>query len=320
VKISANIFLILLGSLLNSGLSAADNAILISGEIAADQSQKIIAPMSASWNLRLDWMAEEGSWLNQGDVAVRFDNSANDTQIIQAEERHEKTRSEGARTIARLEKEERLARYDAEIAKIRKQLASNEARIQASFIGELNYADNQLALTRAQQEQTKAEADAVDRLQKLKEARIKFSLDQTMADNDKLWFQKLAESNLIKAEMDGFILYKRHPWNRSKFRAGDNVQTSFFVAEVVDTRNMYVRLFINAVDRAHLELESPVKIYLDAHPGSVFSGKITEMLAQGESRNEWGKGLYMQGQVAFDPGQNLPELMPGMSVLVELLL
>ncbi|MCF6224816.1 MAG: HlyD family efflux transporter periplasmic adaptor subunit [Xanthomonadales bacterium] len=304
---------------MSNNLSAADDAILISGEIAADQSQKIIAPMSANWNLRLDWMAEEGSWLNQGDIAVRFDNSANDSQITQTEERHEKARSEGARTSVRLEKEEQLARFDAEIAKIREQLASNEARIQANFIGELNYADNQLALTRAQQAREKAEADAVDRLQKLKEARLKTSLDQGMAENDKLWFQKLTDGNLIRAEMDGFILYKRHPWNRSKFRAGDNVQTSFYVAEIVDTRNMYVRLYINAVDRAHLELESPVKIYLDAHPDKVFSGKITEMLTQGDSRKEWGKGLYMQGRVAFDSGQELPELMPGMSVLVVIL-
>lgn len=312
--------IVLLYSLLSNNLLAAEGAILISGEIAAAQAQKIIAPMSSTWSLRLDWMAEEGSWLNQGDVAVRFDNSANDNQIIQAEERHEKTRSAGARNIAQLEKEEQLARYDAEIAIIREQLASTEARIQANFIGELNYADNQLALTRAQQAQVKAQADAVDRLQKLKEARIKLSLDRSMAENDKLWFQKLTDGNLIKAEMDGFILYKRHPWNRSKFRAGDNVQTSFYVAEIVDTRNMYVRLFINAVDRAHLELESSVKIFLDAYPGKVFSGKITEMLAQGESRKEWGKGLYMQGRVSFDPDQNLPELMPGMSVLVELVL
>jgi len=320
MRLDAKVLIIVLGACLSNNLSAADDAILISGEIAADQSQKIIAPMSSNWNLRLDWMAEEGSWLNQGDIAVRFDNSANDSQIIQTEERRQKTRSEGERTSARLEKEEQLARFDAKIAKIREQLASNEARIQANFIGELNYADNQLALTRAQQAREKAEADAVDRLQKLKEARLKTSLDQGMAENDKLWFQKLTDGNLIKAEMDGFILYKRHPWTRSKFRAGDNVQTSFYVAEIVDTRNMYVRLFINAVDRAHLELESPVKIFLDAHPDKVFSGKITEMLAQGDSRKEWGKGLYMQGRVAFDPGQELPELMPGMSVLVELIL
>ncbi|MCF6262683.1 MAG: HlyD family efflux transporter periplasmic adaptor subunit [Xanthomonadales bacterium] len=320
MKLYPQVLIILLSACLSSSLLAADDTILISGEIAADQSQKIIAPMSANWNLRLDWMAEEGSWLNQGDIAVRFDNSANDNQIIQTEERRQRTRSEGARTSARLEKEEQLARFDAEIAKIREQLASNEARIQADFIGELNYADNQLALTRAQQAREKAEADAVDRLQKLKEARLKTSLDQSMAENDKLWFQKLTDGNLIKAEMDGFILYKRHPWNRSKFRAGDNVQTSFYVAEIVDTRNMYVRLFINAVDRAHLELESPVKIYLDAHPDKEFSGKITEMLAQGESRKEWGKGLYMQGRVVFDSDQDLPELMPGMSVLVELVL
>ncbi|MBE9549874.1 MAG: HlyD family efflux transporter periplasmic adaptor subunit [Proteobacteria bacterium] len=305
-------FIFALGS-----MSAVADAILISGEVAADQSQKIIAPMSANWSLRIDWMAEEGTPLKKGDVAVRFDNSANDSQVIQVQEKHEKTRAEGARTIARLEKEERLARYDAEIAGIRLQLAATEARIESRFIGELNFADNQLALTRAQQALVKAEEGAGDRLQKLKEARLKSELDQTLADNDLVWFRKLAKGNVISAEMDGFILYKRHPWTRSKFRAGDNVQTSFYVAEVVDTRNMYVRLFINAVDRTHLKPEMPVKVFLDAYPDRAYSGKITEMLVQGESRKEWGKGLYMQGRVVFNPDQDLPALMPGMSALVE---
>lgn len=309
--------IIFIFGLVLAGSLQAKEAILISGEVAADQSQKIIAPMSANWSLRIDWMAEEGALLKQGDIAVRFDNSANDNQIQQTREKHQKTRSEGERTIARLMKEEQLARYDAQITKIRQQLAENEAKIEARFIGELNYSDNQLALSRARQALIKAEEDAGDRLQKLKEARLKLELDQTMADNDLIWFQKLTEGNVITAGLDGFILYKRHPWTRSKFRAGDNVRTSFYVAEVVDTRKMYVRLFINAVDRTRLELESPVKIFLDAYPGKIYSGKITEMLVQGESRKEWGKGLYMQGRVEFDPDQDLPGLMPGMSALVE---
>lgn len=309
-------FFVFTGFMLFATMLAAETR-LISGEIAASRSQSIIAPMSASWNLRIDWMAEEGTLLKAGELAVRFDNSANDSQILQANDRNAKTRADGQRTIAGLEKEQQLAIYDAKIAKIRLQLAENEARIDARFIGELNYADNQLSLSRAQQALHKAQEDAGDREEKLKEAELKSKLDQTVADNDIGWFQQLTDGNAIYAELDGFILYKKHPWNRSKFRAGDNVQTSFFIAEVVDTSSMYVRMFINAVDRPGIELEQPVRIFLDAYPSKSYTGIITELKVQGEARKEWGKGLYIQGQVEFDPDQELPALMPGMSVLVE---
>ncbi len=309
-------FLIITGFILLSSPLMAESR-LISGEIAASQSQSIIAPMSASWNLRIDWMAEEGTLLKAGELAVRFDNSTNDSQILQANERNAKTKADSERTIARLEKEKQLAVYDAKIAKIRLQLAETEARIEALYIGELNHADNQLELSRAQQAVNKAQEDAGDREKKLKEAKLKSNLDQTVADNDIGWFQQLTAGNAIYAELDGFILYKKHPWNRSKFRAGDNVQTSFFIAEVVDTSSMYVRMYINAVDRPSIELEQTVKIFLDAYPNVSYKGIITELQVQGEARKEWGKGLYMQGRVEFDPDQQLPALMPGMSVLVE---
>ena len=292
--------------------------ILVSGEIAADQTQKIIAPMSANWQLRIDWMADEGTFLKQGEPAVRFDNSANDSQILQVTEKNEQAQAEGERTIARLEKEVALANSDVEIAKIRVQLAKNEAIIEARYIGELNHADNQLALSRAQQVLSKAHRDAGHFSQQLKEARIKTELDQSISKNDLNWFQALSSGNSVSAEMDGFLLYKKHPWTRSKFKAGDNVQTSFYIAEVLDTSNMYVRLFINAVDRTHLNTEDSVKIFLDAYPEKSYQGKIIDMQIQGESRKEWGNGLYMQGRVEFVPGQNLPELIPGMSALVEL--
>ncbi len=290
---------------------------LISGEIAADQSQAIIAPMSPSWNLRIDWMAEEGSLLKVGDLAVRFDNSANDSQIQTVTDTIEKTRAEGARTVARLEKAAALAGYDIKTARIRVQLATNEALIEARFIGALNYADNQLMLSRAEQDLLKAEKNAEDQEKKLTEATLKTALDEAQIETNLAWFQQLTEGNSIYAELDGSILYKSNPWGRNKFRAGDDVQTSVHVADVVNNANMYVRLYINAVDRPNMEVEQAVKIYLDAYPGKPYFGRITKLLAQGESRQEWGKGLYMQGRVEFDPGQELPELMPGMSVLVE---
>jgi len=291
---------------------------LISGEVAAQQSQSIIAPMSLSWNLRIDWMAEEGTLLKPGDLAVRFDNSANDRAILQTKEQHEDVRSQGIRTIARLEKEKQLADFDAKIAAINLQKAQSEARIDARFIGELNYADNQLLLTRAQQALIKAQDDANDRQLKLKEAQLKLELDQSIVENDLLWSQRLTEGNAIYANIEGFMLYRKHPWNRSKFRAGDNVQTSFYVAEVVNVSSMYIRIFINAVDLPGIELEQAVKVFLDAYPKQSYRGKITELMVQGESRKEWGKGLYMQGLVEFEPDQELPALMPGMSALVEL--
>ena len=45
------------------------------------------------------------------------------------------------------------------------------------------------------------------------------------------------------------------------------MQTSFNLARVADTSDLAIRVWINSVDRPHIETGTPVRIILDALPG-----------------------------------------------------
>jgi hypothetical protein len=59
-----------------------------------------------------------------------------------------------------------------------------------------------------------------------------------------------------------------------------------------------------------------VKIKLDALPGLQLEGRLDSISDSGSKRSEWGAALYYEGVVLFE-SRDLPDLLPGMSVLVE---
>jgi len=86
---------------------------------------------------------------------------------------------------------------------------------------------------------------------------------------------------------------------------------------VADTSDLAIRVWVNSVDRPHIESGVPVKIILDALPDRVFRGRLDSISDSGAKRAEWGGAVYYEGTVSFDAGMGR-SLLPGMSALVEL--
>jgi multidrug resistance efflux pump len=120
----------------------------------------------------------------------------------------------------------------------------------------------------------------------------------------------------VEAEQSGYIIYGNHPWTRAKFQEGDSVRTSFKVAQIADTSDLAIKIWINSVDYPHIKAGVPVNIVLDALPEWKMQGKLESISDSGSKRGEWGRAVYFEGIVAFD-NSAIPGLLPGMSALVE---
>jgi hypothetical protein len=120
----------------------------------------------------------------------------------------------------------------------------------------------------------------------------------------------------IYASQPGFIIYGKHPWNRTKFQEGDTVRTSFRVAQIADTSELAIKVWIDSVDRPRVEVGTRVSIMLDALPETELDGRLDAIFDSGARRMEWGAALYYEAVVLFESAQ-LPDLLPGMSALVE---
>ena len=291
---------------------------LLTGEVYSLKAQDIIVPLTTNWKTTISMMVKEGRQVQPGDLLVEFDGSR---AALELEQQLEATLAENAiaeRDLARLEKEHVLASYAVQLAEVEMDLARLHAEIPKGLIGALDYAENQLAAEQAKKVLEDVQTQLIDKEESLAEQKRQVGLDLQQADLQKAWWAEMLESITVEATQSGFVIHDNHPWSRSKFQEGDLVQTSFKVAQVSDRSELAIRVWVNSVDRPHIETGAAVRISFDALPGRSLNGRLDSISDSGSKRNEWGRAVYFEGSVSFD-AISVPNLLPGMSALVEVL-
>jgi membrane fusion protein (multidrug efflux system) len=303
-----------LGLCLSSDLVARDYSPLLYGEVFSRTAQKIFVPHSKQHNLNISTLVAEGQEVQVGDVVVQFDGTEFQRQL---EQHLEKRRSQEAltdRDLAKLAKELTQARFAVAQAQVAMELAAMKAEIPKGLIGTLEYADNQLSNEKAIKTLENAQKQLAEKVQNLDARQQQGELDRRKADITEAWWQEMLKRMTVLAKQRGFVIHGKHPWTKVKFQEGDSARTNFMVAEVADTSDLVIRVWVNDADRPHIEAGVPVTITLDALPKETLPGRL-ETISDGAG-DEWGKSIYFLGTVGFDAGR-IPGLLPGMSALVE---
>jgi multidrug resistance efflux pump len=293
------------------------DSFLLTGEVYSRKAQEIIVPLTTNWQARISVMAPEGSFVEADQVVVEFDGTEAARQL---ETQRETSRTERARTdrdLALLEKELVQAQFQLKQAQSNLDLASMKAEIPPGLIGGLEHAENQLALETAiktlADAQKKLRDKEKDRLARLQQA----EMDVRKTEIQEQWWAEMLENFKVRARQPGYVVYGNHPWTRAKFQEGDNVQTSFQIAQVADTSDLAIKVWINGVDRPRIKPDTPVRIVMDALPDQQFEGVLKTVSDSGEKRLEWGKAIYYEGIIELQQGTEAT-FMPGMSALVEI--
>jgi multidrug resistance efflux pump len=306
-----------MAGLLMAGFARAEEPpLLLTGEVFSRQAQEIIVPLTTNWQARISQMVPEGNLVRAGEVVVEFDG----TEAARAmEQQRESSRTEQARTerdLARLEKELAQARFQMQQSEINLELSTMRAEVPETLIGAIEYADNQLAMEQAIKAVEDARKQLADKQKGLDDRLRQAALDEQKSDLQSGWWTEMLESFSITANQDGYVIYGSHPWTRAKYQEGDTVRTSFRIAQVANTEDLAIKVWINSVDRPRVETGAPVRIVLDALPQTEFIGQIETVFDSGSKRQEWGDAVYFEGIVVFE-GAEPRGLLPGMSVLVE---
>ena len=295
---------------------AASPDLLVTGQVESRDSQFIVTPLTNNFRAQISYMADEGSKVAPGEVVVRFDGTEAESQLRAAQDTLDQVRSTGERDLVQIRIEIADAKASFARAQVEEDVARSEAEVPAQFIGELEHAENQLALERAVNASEKAAKDLADVERKLIERQRTLELDLARNEEKIERWKRMLQSFEITAEQSGFVLYDSHPWLRNKFSTGDSVQTGWTVATVADDSALEVVAWINEVDAPHLQSGASVEVTFDAAPETTVIGTLKDISPAPEDKPDWGEASYHRARVELDsPASNL---LPGMSALVEI--
>lgn len=310
--------LIIVLALLSSGSSwAANTPLLLTGEVASAQSQTVTAPKSTGWQIQIQWLAEEGTIVNKGDLIAVFDSGGIQTQLEENEEQLETQKLELIKTEMDLNQAVVEAEGQVKLTSILVKKTRIEANIPDGEVSDYEKGKYVVAYEKAIMEKIKAEENL-----KLKQAERDVGIQKQQIEITKLkekieYQQGQVEKLSVRATVNGPVSHVMHPWMQQKISAGTNVQPAWEVIRVQAQSSYQVTSWIHEIDAVKLDLsKSDLTLTLDAYPNQSYKGRLLSVSSQAEQRNQWSDSAYYRLDIAFDePLKN--DIYPGMSVRIE---
>lgn len=290
--------------------------LLLTGSLVSEYRQNIVAPMSDTWRIQVQWLKPENEAIKAGDLVAVFDAGTIQasierltTSLISAQEQFKQLESQHALKVLEAE-------YELERRQLLLEKADIDAAVPKTNLSLYDYENNQLTQQRARTELKKAQETLVTARQEQQNALYKQQLviEKTAAELAE------AEQNLSKmsvyAERDGAISYSLHPWYRTKLYAGVTAQPGWLIAEVTEQQGLYVEAWVHEVDVGRLRQASRISARFDIAPEQQFALQLQELAGQGEKRQAWGNALYYRAKFT---AESLPISQPmlGMGLLLE---
>jgi len=246
------------------------------GNLKSTKATPLSAPTSAPGQLKVAWIAPDGSLLKKDDVVVRFDPTDFETQLQVGQEDHDaagnklyKTNSEASTTRTNLRRDAHQATDELLAAK---QFKFDDAEIFSRYQRVESQIDETLAGHR------KEHAEGVMGVrEKLSAAdRDLVSIEQRKADLKIRNAEQGLHSLEARAPYDG-ILVLQHDWRGDIVRVGDTVWPGSPIGEIPDLNSMKAEVFVLEADAAGLAVGEKATLSIEGKPGSVITGKISQV-------------------------------------------
>lgn len=296
-----------------------ERRLVLTGTLEAVDNTLIQVPQTTERQITLQWLAQDGAEVHQGEAIAEFDPSPFSTAL-------ESSRNQvlaAGRTLDRLLKEAEASAEESDIQLERVQAAFEKAKLDAEVPPEIRsrqeHEQAQLALEQARAALLKSKED--------RKAQRKASATEVQTQEEDLL---AAEQELERAEQavavvrltapkDGILVIADHPWEGRRIQVGDTLWTDLAVAKIPDLTHMQVGAVLWDVDDGTLARGMEARCTLDAVPGRHFQGRISDItpVAQEVRRLSLRRGF----NVLIDLGRVDPEIArPGMSIHVDIAL
>ncbi len=287
------------------------------GELEAVKSEQITSPRVRG-QLKITHLFPEGEIVEVGDLVIEFDRVEFEKKVTEEEHELQAAKAEQGKTLANQGVE--MARQEADIEN--KEASLRLAELQMEKMKFESFIDREEAKLKTRQ----AELALEQARKKIEAQRIVDEAERTkqelrVADEERGLerAQRDLESLTIHAGKPGLVVYQR-VWKggrNEKIRVGDEPWGGQTLITLPDLSRMQVKTWVNEVDVDKLEVGNEVLIRLDALPGPVFHGKISNIASLGHEK-EGDKNVQVF-DILVEIDEEDARLKPGMTAACEVI-
>ena len=315
---SLKYILMLTALLFTNHVKADDHVTLLTGIISSSEYQLVTAPKSRRWQVQIQWMADEGDIVNEGDLVVVFDSGGIESQLEVNEEKLETDALE----LLKLEMDKGQEVLEAEGALKLANILVEKTRIEASVPdGEISAYEKGKSIIeyeKAISAKIKSQENHILKLEEQQVAIKKKKIDILKLKELIAYQRNQLEKLSVKAKMTGPVTHAMHPWMGQKVAVGMNIQSSWDVLTVQAASAYQVSAWLHEIDAARIDLQqSNFTLTLDAYPEQSYTAKVLAVSTQAEQKSQWSDSAYYRLELGFvEPLKQT--IYPGMSVRVRL--
>ncbi len=246
------------------------------GNLKSTKATPLSAPHDAPGQLKIAWLVPDGSLLKKDDVVVRFDPTDFETQRQAGQEDHDaagnkmtKTNSESVTTKTNLRRDAHQAGDEL--------LAAREFKFDdAEIFSRYQRVESQIDETLAGHKKEHAEGVLVVRDKLSSADRDLVSIEQRKADLKIRNAEQGLHALEMRAPYDGILVLQRD-WRGDIMRIGDTVWPGSPIGEIPDLKSMKAEVFVLEADAAGLAVGEKATLSIEGKPGSVITGKISQV-------------------------------------------
>ena len=289
------------------------------GVLNAVRSTPVSAPVEGGGGpYKIAWLVEDGSFVREGDVLVRFDASEMELELLEGEIAHatseRKIDQRHAQTEAALSNVDR----DRRLAQLELDMAQNFASKDPTIFSRVQIIESEIDQDLAGLKLDHADGrEAVEK--ELSQSEIElYTIEKRLATSRMDRAQKALGALEVRAPHDGIVLLKRD-WRGNTKQLGDITYGSEPIAELPALDEMEAEVHVLEADAGGLAEGRPATVIVEGRPRERFTATIARVDRMPKARRRNVPVQYFSVTLRFE--ETDPEIMkPGQRVRASLLL
>ena len=289
-----------------------------SGEIKAAGGETVMSPRIGG-RLKIVHLWPEGEQVQIGDLIIQFDPAEFEREMLDEEGEFEKQRAQSAKLKA--QSEQRLKELAIDIREREESVKLQKLNLEmAEFSSPIDLETNKIQYVKAE----RSLANSIQRYESQKIInRVDLEKQQQRIDRRQRRYERAKENHertSMYATKPGIVVYRKI-WKpgadeHSKVAVGDQVWGGRALLEIPDLSRMQVLCMVGEVDLKRVALQQQAFIRLEAFPGPVFQGEISDIAPMATPQP--GADDIQVFEILVDIAEQDIRLKPGMSAQVEI--